>query len=116
MQISLEEQSGRFKIFTLSLRPGLLSAEVLLAPSSLTCAEACGHFLSFADSPAKCAEPPFLSWEISLTKTAVRNNQRSLPTRPDYILLYLSAAFTARARESASGVPNTDFVRPNLCL
>lgn len=96
MQISLKEQSGRFKIFMLSLRPGLLSAEVLLAPPSLMCGEACGHFMSFADSPAKCAAPPFLSWEISLAKTAVANNQCSLPTGPEYILPYLSAASTVQ--------------------
>lgn len=94
---------------------GLLSAKVLLAPppsaSPLCLWRVVKHvaiFCLFADSPAKCAEPPFLSWEISLAKTAVTNNQRSLLTRPDYIPPYLSAG------ESTPGVLSADFARSKL--
>lgn len=111
MEINLQEQSGRFETLTLSLRLALLSAEVLLAPSPLTCAEACGHFLSFADSPAKCAEPPFLSWEISLAKTAVTNNQRSLPTRPGDIL----AIFFCDVRCAVRRLCEVQSLRLRLC-
>lgn len=91
----------RSKTSTGSLCPGLLSTPVSLPPSSPTCGEACGHFLPFAVSPAKCAEPSFLSWEMSLSKTAVTNNQRSLATSPDYILPYLSAASTHEPARAA---------------